>query len=316
MYTALHFEFTTDVHLRLLLRLARGQAVLRAIQSAVQEGDLVLDAGTGTGLLAYFALQAGASHVVAVDRLYLDLAKAIAIENKLDDRMTFIEADLSSLEIPGVTSKFDVITAFMYMNHILLDESRAQMIYQLRQKYGKEGCVCVPNKVRYMARACDYPGRDLMTHKVYMQEMLQLLESTYHVKFKSLVDRAVQEIPAYITCPRYEGSYPWLPGNAFASARFERGEFRSLSQPTFFTIVDYDSPHEMPDYPEEMEIRIDAPGIMNGLIWTQELMFDDIIIWTTESFTPIGNPRIVNPEQTLKLATDIQWRNTHKVYIK
>lgn len=59
----MYFDYATDSHLRLLLRLDRGQAVRRAIQRVVKPGHRVLDAGTGTGLLSFMALQIGRAHV-------------------------------------------------------------------------------------------------------------------------------------------------------------------------------------------------------------------------------------------------------------
>ncbi|MGD2175984.1 MAG: 50S ribosomal protein L11 methyltransferase, partial [Candidatus Brocadiaceae bacterium] len=45
----------------------RIEAFRRAIQRAVQPGDRVLDVGTGLGTFAFFAADAGASVVWAVD---------------------------------------------------------------------------------------------------------------------------------------------------------------------------------------------------------------------------------------------------------
>ena len=79
----------------------------KALAAAVKPGDVVLDLGTGTGLHAFFAVQAGASRVYAVDsEPVLEMAKAISRNNGFDDRITFIQAHSDSLELP---EKVDVI---------------------------------------------------------------------------------------------------------------------------------------------------------------------------------------------------------------
>src|SRR5688572_1875631 len=61
-----------------------------AIARTVKKGDIVMDVGTGTGILAFLCLQAGAERVHAVDRSpVISWAKEIAAANGLSDRITF-----------------------------------------------------------------------------------------------------------------------------------------------------------------------------------------------------------------------------------
>ena len=67
------------------------QSFLRAILKAVEPGDVVLDIGSGTGVLAYFACMAGAKRVFAVEQDPLvGLAQAISKQNGFDDRVVFL----------------------------------------------------------------------------------------------------------------------------------------------------------------------------------------------------------------------------------
>ena len=52
-----------DWHRGMLADLDRVNAFRAALSEAVHPGDVVLDIGTGTGLLALFAIQFGASRV-------------------------------------------------------------------------------------------------------------------------------------------------------------------------------------------------------------------------------------------------------------
>src|SRR6202042_219683 len=90
MARLIDLPFTNDNHLRLLLSLDRGHNVQRAVRQAVRRGDRVLDAGTGTGLLSFVALAAGAADAVGFDRQSVDTAQAIAEINSVASRLTFI----------------------------------------------------------------------------------------------------------------------------------------------------------------------------------------------------------------------------------
>lgn len=71
----------------------RTRPLLRAIRRAVQEGDVVVDIGTGTGILAIAAARAGASHVWAIDcdSSAMDVARRAARRTGVGDRITFVE---------------------------------------------------------------------------------------------------------------------------------------------------------------------------------------------------------------------------------
>jgi type I protein arginine methyltransferase len=79
-----YFQRYADLELqrRMVGDRPRTSAFHRAIQEVVKPGDTVLDVGTGTGLLAMFAAQAGAERVYAVDQSpVLASAKAVLAQN-------------------------------------------------------------------------------------------------------------------------------------------------------------------------------------------------------------------------------------------
>lgn len=79
----------------------RMRSYLQAILKAVKPGDVVLDIGSGTGILAYFACIAGASHVYAVEQDPLvGLAERICHQNGFQDRVTFINDWSDQVELP------------------------------------------------------------------------------------------------------------------------------------------------------------------------------------------------------------------------
>ena len=69
----------------------RTEAYLAALTKAVRPEDVVLDIGTGTGVLAVAAARAGARHVYAVEATDIaDVAERVFTANGVGDRVTLI----------------------------------------------------------------------------------------------------------------------------------------------------------------------------------------------------------------------------------
>jgi protein arginine N-methyltransferase 1 len=72
-----------------------------AIHEVVRPGDVVVDIGTGTGLLAYFACQAGAARVFAIEEgPVISLGREIALINRFADRVEFLGDSSFRVELP------------------------------------------------------------------------------------------------------------------------------------------------------------------------------------------------------------------------
>jgi predicted RNA methylase len=85
-----------------LLDTRRTKAFKRAIEETVKPGDVVLDVGTGSGILGMFAAKAGAKKVYAVD-IAPDIAKFAkqnVVNNGLKNKMEVINADMKTMKFP------------------------------------------------------------------------------------------------------------------------------------------------------------------------------------------------------------------------
>ncbi len=80
-------EFTSLLsHERMLADRVRVDAYHEAIRRHVNPGDVVIDLGTGTGILALFAAQQQARTVYAIDHSdFIDVARRIAVHNGIDN---------------------------------------------------------------------------------------------------------------------------------------------------------------------------------------------------------------------------------------
>ena len=95
-----------DFHHSMLADELRTTSFLSAIKSSVKPGDVVVDIGTGTGVLSVFAAKAGASRVYAIEREpIIEVARDIASRNGLSDIITFIEGSSLDIEVPERDAK-------------------------------------------------------------------------------------------------------------------------------------------------------------------------------------------------------------------
>lgn len=83
-----------DEHLVYSSDAVRLNAYRQAIHATIREGDRVVDLGCGTGILGLLCLQAGASHIVAIDESpMLGIARRALALAFPPDRLTFIAAN-------------------------------------------------------------------------------------------------------------------------------------------------------------------------------------------------------------------------------
>lgn len=106
----------------------RTLAFKQAIDRSVKPGDVVLDIGSGSGIMAFFAPKAGASKVYAVeiDHLLAEAIRASVRANQLQDVVTVVEADAMSADLP----RADVVVGEIIETG-LLDEMQVPVMNRL-----------------------------------------------------------------------------------------------------------------------------------------------------------------------------------------
>lgn len=131
-------------HRKLLNDFGRMNAYREAIQSTVRPGDIVLDAGSGSGILAMFACQAGAKRVYAVEREdIIFAARQLAKENGFEDRIVFLRQQIKDVDIP---EPVDVIISELISKSVL-GQKMSETIGWCRDSFLKPGGRILPEKV-------------------------------------------------------------------------------------------------------------------------------------------------------------------------
>lgn len=125
----------------------RTSAFRDAIEKAVKSGDVVLDSGTGSAILALFAARAGAKKVIAVefDPYVAKLAQQNVDNNGYGDVIQVIVGDVRKLHLEkGI--QFDVVIMEMLTTG-MIDEHQVLAINNLHEKgFIKESTIFVPKR--------------------------------------------------------------------------------------------------------------------------------------------------------------------------
>ena len=139
------FWGSTDFAYTCLIDKQRTTAFKKAIQESVNNGDIVVDAGSGTGILGLFALDAGAKHVYFIEIdgiLAKTLSNTLSQCNYEESRYTVLSMDVLEVDLP---EKVDVIICEMIATG-LIDEFQIPALRHLR-KYAKKDTRYVPSKM-------------------------------------------------------------------------------------------------------------------------------------------------------------------------
>ncbi len=129
-------------HSNMLVDKVRMSAFSRAIKEVVKSGDVVVDIGTGSGILAYFALQAGAKKVYAIEQgPIIEDAKKIAEVNSLGQKIDFIKGVSGDIEID---EKADVVISEV-IGLFGLEENIDKILIDARNRFLKPGGRLIPS---------------------------------------------------------------------------------------------------------------------------------------------------------------------------
>jgi ribosomal protein L11 methyltransferase PrmA/PRMT5 arginine-N-methyltransferase len=143
-----------DEHREYLIDPPRVSAFERAIAEVVRPGDVVLDLGSGTGILGLFALRAGASRVYAIDASGLtQLAREIFAANGFADRAVCIKGLSTRVDLP---EKVDVIVGDL-IGRFGFDGGLVEYYADARRRMAKPDVRTIPSKVDLIVAPAEAP---------------------------------------------------------------------------------------------------------------------------------------------------------------
>jgi protein arginine N-methyltransferase 1 len=147
---------------------------------------IVLDIGSGTGILAMFAARAGARHVIGIE--YSNIAhqsKQIIKDNHLDDKITIIHSKVEEVEeFPHGIQQVDIIIS-EWMGYCLFYESMLNTVIYARDKWLAQDGILFPDKAQLFVCAIE--------DRQYKDEKINWWESVYGFNMSSIRKVAISE---------------------------------------------------------------------------------------------------------------------------
>jgi type I protein arginine methyltransferase len=138
----------------------------RAIRSRVRPGDAVVDLGSGTGILAFLACQAGARRVYAIEAGdALSFAELLAAAGGFQDRIEFIRKPSTHVVLP---ERVDAIVADIHDTFGLQQNGLAALI-DARDRFLKPGGALIPSAIELLVAPVEAPDLYRTTIEVWRQ---------------------------------------------------------------------------------------------------------------------------------------------------
>jgi protein arginine N-methyltransferase 1 len=140
-------EYFTNLHQHdlMLADTVRIESYYNAITKYVSEGNVVLDLGTGSGILAFFASLRLPKQTYAIDHSeVIETAKAVATHNCLTN-ITFIKTYSKDLSQRTIPEKVDIIIQEQ-IGAWLFNENMIECVLDLRDRFLKPGGKILPSR--------------------------------------------------------------------------------------------------------------------------------------------------------------------------
>lgn len=221
---------------------------LDAVAEVVRPGDVVVDVGTGTGILAAAAVRAGASRVYAIEAGAIARSARRFFEvNGLADRITLIENWSTHVSLP---ERADVLVSEI-IGDDPLEESVLEFMADACSRFLRAGGRTVPSGLRLFGIPVSLP-EDVRQRVTFTREATTHWKALYGFEFSSL-----------------ERDDPDAQANAFV----RRGLSRALTQctePLEFAVVDLSANRQL-NVKQRVECDVVHAGAVDGVLIYCEL---------------------------------------------
>ncbi len=275
------YEFPS-VHAGMLYDNERIEKYSAAIRQVVKEGDVVADIGTGTGLLAFLCLKAGAKRVHAIERSsVIDWAKEIADKNGFDDRIVFHEEDSRGCELG---EKVNVVVSEL-IGHIAFEEGMAEALFDAKERFLAPDGIMIPESVELKVALVE-------ENEIY-PECVDCWDEIEGIDFSAMREKAIKA--CYLT--------------SLSSQNL-------LSEPKTFFMVDFKESKSL-DLQGSHRFDLCRAGKINGIaLWFEASLSPNVILssgpWSRthwkQCFAPLTIPINVNAGDEISVNIDMQLR--------
>lgn len=194
------------VHIMMLNDRSRTDAFLAGIREVVQPGDVVVDIGTGTGILAIAAARAGASRVYAVEASSIGHVAAANFEaNGVSDRVTLLPGWSTDVDLPEPA---DVLVSET-VGHDPLGERIVEVTADAVKRFLKPNVRLIPARIRVLGLPVAVPMDRLAQHTI-TPTVLANWQEWYGVDFGPMLEADRRSPASFNVDPRDARDWPAL----------------------------------------------------------------------------------------------------------
>lgn len=173
-------------HARMLHDERRTSDYIAAVREAMRPDDVVVDIGTGSGVLAIAAARAGAGHVYAVEASDIaDVAERVFAANGVEDRVTLIRGWSRDIELP---ERADLLVAEVIGNEPF-EEEILETTLDARRRLLKPGARLIPHTLELVARPLRIPDAEARQRAIG-RRAIERWRHLYGIEFQPLLDAA------------------------------------------------------------------------------------------------------------------------------
>ena len=232
-------------HARMLHDERRTGDYLAAIAAAVRPGDVVLDIGTGSGILAIAAARAGARHVYAVEASDIaEVAERVFAVNGVRDRVTLLPGWSRELELPEPA---DLLVSEVIGNEPL-EEEILETTLDARSRLLAPGARLIPHALTLFARPVMLPEAETR-QRTFGRAAVGRWRDLYDIDFTPLLDAAIPGPTHTITEGEIVATWP------------------QVGPPVALTTIDLTTFTE-PSVHASADLVVEPPGVVNAVAVT------------------------------------------------
>ncbi len=185
------------LHIAMLSDELRTSAYLDAVRAVVEPGDVVLDLGTGTGILAVAAAQAGARHVYAIEKgAIAERAARVFVDNGVADRITLIRELSTRVELP---ERANVLVTETFGDEPLSEQVLAYVGDAARRLLTPDARV-VPSHVRILGCPLELSD-DFLDNHIFDPGDLEEWSRLYDIDLRSLESVSQSDVRPHSQSP-------------------------------------------------------------------------------------------------------------------
>lgn len=245
-------RFVPPWHLKMLADRERNNAYERAISKAITKESVVLDIGTGSGLLSLMAARSGAQHVFTCEQSshIANTAQDIIKDNGFSSKISLFQAKSTQLRAEDFAAQPNVLVAEIF-DAGLIGEYAIPTFRHALEKLSTPNCQVIPQRAKIYGKLINIAG----------------LSSVNPVKTINDLDLAAFDIFR-------------VPGE-YISESLSQFEHHFLSDE--FELMQYDFKDLSPEVPlnthqeKTIEIPVINEGTMHGVAFWFNLWLDDEI---------------------------------------